>query len=499
MKNNKILLLGVLLTLSRPGGLQAQQPTEIPPVLTLERAIEVATVQSPQARAARLSFIGRYWNYRSYRAELLPSFNLSGSALNYDRSIVDVRNAETGEISYVSNNSLSNNLSLSINQNIPLLGGSLSVSSNLSRLDQFDYDRTNYNSNPLSVSYTQPLRSYNSLKWRMKTEPVQYERAKRQYLETMQDITISTTTLYFSVLSAQSDYEKSRENLADRQRLYELAQRRHELTGANSRSEIMQLELSLLNAEMSVNTSRLNLETQLFQLCLYLGMTRLTDLRLAGAPDRPDLSVSAEEVIRLARENSTHPLSQELKQLSAEQAVAQAKSAKGLQMQLRANLGLSQTGTDLSSVYHHLREREVVGLTFQLPIYDWGLSRGREKMALADLDVTRAEIEQEEMELDESISTMVARFNNQSAQCDISLRARKISEERYELTKKRFEDGAVTVTDLNTAQSEYESAENQYISQMRQYWVLYYQLQKTTLYDFIRRENLGAEFDQLIK
>ena len=67
------------------------------------------------------------------------------------------------------------------------------------------------------------------------------------------------------------------------------------------------------------------------------------------------------------------------------------------------------------------------------------------------------------------------------------------------MTKKRFEDGAVTVTDLNTAQSEYESAENQYISQMRQYWVLYYQLQKTTLYDFIRQQDLGAEFDELIK
>ena len=46
--------------------------------LSLTEAIEIAKRDSYAAQVARYSFLGQYWNYRSYRAELLPSLNLSG-------------------------------------------------------------------------------------------------------------------------------------------------------------------------------------------------------------------------------------------------------------------------------------------------------------------------------------------------------------------------------------------------------------------------------------
>ena len=87
--------------------------------LSLTEAIEIAKRDSYAAQVARYSFLGQYWNYRSYRAELLPSLNLSGGVMNFDRSIVEARDPDTGRISYVDNNSLSNDLTLSVDQNIP--------------------------------------------------------------------------------------------------------------------------------------------------------------------------------------------------------------------------------------------------------------------------------------------------------------------------------------------------------------------------------------------
>ena len=55
--------------------------------LSLTEAIEIAKRDSYAAQVARYSFLGQYWNYRSYRAELLPSLNLSGGVMNFDRSI----------------------------------------------------------------------------------------------------------------------------------------------------------------------------------------------------------------------------------------------------------------------------------------------------------------------------------------------------------------------------------------------------------------------------
>ena len=66
--------------------------------LSLSEAIRLAQEHSLDAQVARFTFLGSYWTYRSYRAELLPSASLSGSLLNYDRSITSVRNYEDGRI-----------------------------------------------------------------------------------------------------------------------------------------------------------------------------------------------------------------------------------------------------------------------------------------------------------------------------------------------------------------------------------------------------------------
>ena len=136
--------------------------------MTLEEAIGIAYTRSPQAQMVQLTFMSQYWSFRSYKAQLLPSLNLSGNLGNYNRSLVEVRDPDDGRISYVANNTLSNTLSVRINQNIAPTGGKVSLYTSLDRLDQFTYHTKIYNSTPVSISYTQPLRSFNSLKWQKK-------------------------------------------------------------------------------------------------------------------------------------------------------------------------------------------------------------------------------------------------------------------------------------------------------------------------------------------
>ena len=453
----------------------AQQATR---KLSLTEAIEIAKRESYAAQVARYSFLGQYWNYRSYRAELLPSLNLSGGVMNFDRSIVEVRDADSGRVNYVDNNSLSNDLTLSIDQNIPFLGGTLSLQSSLSRLDQFNYDERTYNSVPLILNYTQPIRAYNALKWRKKTAPLEYEQAQKNYLETMQDITINVTNLFFTVLAAQEDYRQSRADYEDRQRLLDIARKRLDL-GTTTKSELLQLELSLLNAKMSVNSTGLTLRTRLFDLFSYLRIVDYDGIELLPPYYMPDIEMNAEQVLDKAWTGSSHTLAQRLSLLESERALAEAKAARGLQVELRGRLGLSQTMT--------------------IPIYDWGMGRGKVRMARTDVEITKTQIEQANIEFAHDVRTKVLQFNNQAEQCRTSLRAQDIAAERYDIMKRRFENGAVTVTELNTAQEEFESAQHQYISQLQQFWTDYYGIQKLTLYDFIRKEDIRVNFNDLIK
>ena len=127
-------------------------------ILSLSDAITIAQRNSYDAQLARFSFMSSYWAYKSFRAELLPSVSLTGGIMNFNHSRVEARNAEDGKINYVDNNSLTNSLTLSLDQEISSLGGTLSLQSYLYRLDQFDYKMTTYNTLPLRLSYAQPLK-----------------------------------------------------------------------------------------------------------------------------------------------------------------------------------------------------------------------------------------------------------------------------------------------------------------------------------------------------
>lgn len=169
--------------------------------VSLDDVIRIAQQKSYDAQLARFSFMSSYWAYKSFRAELLPSMSLTGGLMNFNHSKVEARNADDGKINYVDNNSLANSLSLSLNQQIVSLGGTLSLQSYLYRLDQFDYKMTTYNTLPLKLSYSQPFRSFNELKWRKKTEPKEYEKAKKVYLESIEDVAFHAASLYFQAIS----------------------------------------------------------------------------------------------------------------------------------------------------------------------------------------------------------------------------------------------------------------------------------------------------------
>lgn len=465
--------------------------------LSLGDVITIAQRRSYNAKSARLKFIASYWTYRSFRAQLLPSVNLSGSLLNFDHSRVEARDADTGLINYVDNNSLDNSLTLSIDQEIPATGGTVSLQSYLYRLDQFDYDLTTYNSQPLRISYTQPLRSYNSLKWEKKTAPVEYEKAQKVYLEDMEDVAIRATQLFFGAIAAQTEYRQSVKKLEDMQAMYETARKRFDI-GVLTKSDMLQLELSVLNAKVAVTNDRITLDKELFSLFSFLRLSDYGDAELAVPETVPDVAVPVDEAVGYALDNSSHSPGQTLTMLQARQAVAQARSQRGIQLQLKSEIGFSKTANSFADAYRRTGDNEIVGLSLSLPVFDWGVSKGRVHVAEAKLQLARVQVEQERDEFMQDVRMQVVQFMSQAEQCRTAQRAGDISAERYEISKRRFGEGTITVTDLNTALQEAETARMQYISQLQTFWTDYYSLRRTTLYDWQRRCRMSADYDKLL-
>lgn len=466
--------------------------------MSLGEVIHTARNQSVEALEARQAFISTYWAYRSYKASRLPSLYLYGDIMNFDRSLTLLQNPEDGTLKYVSSNNLQNGLGMQVNQNITFTGGTLSVSTDLSRIDQFGGAKSlTWYSRPITVSYYQPLFSYNQFKWDKKIEPKEYEKGKRDYLEAMERITIGAVAAYHNVLLAKMNNEISKSNFENSGKMLRIAAERLQL-GDVTRAEYLQLELRMLNDSISINETNVQLREAQMQLNSLLGYDESFEIEPVIEEELPDIRMDYDIVMMKSLENSSFSLNNEINLLHAEASVAQAKASRGLSMSLNARFGLSQTGPEFPDAYRNLLDQEVVGISFSIPIFDWGLGKGKVQKAKAAQEVVRAQVQQTENDFRRQMFTAVSQFNNQRQQCMVSQRAMKIASERYELTMHRFREGNATVTDLNMAQTENDSAIRQYISDVSNFWTFYYSLRQYTLYDFINGNDLEIDVNEMI-
>ena len=464
--------------------------------MTLKEVIGAARVGSVPALQAKAAFVSDYWAWRAYQASRLPSLSLYGMLGSFDRSLRLLQNYETGEMVYTSNYNMENSLGLRVRQNLPFTGGTLSLYTDLTRIDQFASGGKTWYAQPVTLSYSQPLFAYNQFKWDKLISPKEYERAKRTYLESMEDVTLKAVDRFFGVMEAQKLYDVSRTNYDNTTQMLRIARERLSL-GSVTRDEYLQLELRQLSDSIAVNENHVALREARLQLNSLLGLDEMREVEPVLEEELPAVLMDYGLVLDKASENASFPLDNAINLLNAESAIAQAKASRGITMQLNARFGLSKTAPQLQGVYRDLLDQEVVGLTFTVPILDWGEGKGRVKKAEAAAEVVKAQVEQAENDKRISLYTAVGQFNNQRQLCDVSRRAAAIAQERYALVMERFRSGKASVTDLNTARTESDSAIQKYIRDISSFWSYYYTLRKLTLYDFLSGEDLTVDYDEM--
>lgn len=98
--------------------------------LTLKEAIQLAQYQSVDATVALNELKTAYWQYRTHRADQLPEVLFTGTIPSFSKQYSKYQNAD-GSYTYVQNNSLGLNGEFSIEQNIALTGGKVSLKTSL--------------------------------------------------------------------------------------------------------------------------------------------------------------------------------------------------------------------------------------------------------------------------------------------------------------------------------------------------------------------------------
>lgn len=477
-------------------GLQAGEQENIVR-LTLKEAINLAQLQSVDAAVALNELKTSYWEYRTHVADQLPEVNFKGTIPSYSKQYSRYQQSD-GTYAFVQDNNLSMNGAISVNQNIALTGGKISLNSSLNFSRQLGDGAFNeYMSIPIGLTLTQPIFGVNDQKWNRRIEPVRYQEAKAAYIESVESVTISTIAYFFNLLLAKENLVTSIQNLNNANKLYDIAIAKRKI-GHISESELMQLKLSALQAKGKLTEAQSNLNAKMFQLRSFLGLSEDDMIEPVVPESVPDMRLIYQDVLGKALENNSFAKRILREQLEADYAVATAKG-KRRDINLFASVGYTGKDSDFRGAYNPLRDNQVVEVGFSIPLLDWGKRKGKVKVAESNREVVLSRNRQDQMSFNQNIFLLVENFNNQAAQLEIAAEADEIAQKRYQTSIETFMIGKINILDLNDAQQSKDDAKQKHIQELYGFWSYFYNVRSVTLYDFQNDRNLDADFEEIVR
>ncbi len=457
-------------------------------MLNLDRTVRLATDSSLAAQKYQSVYDASRYQYLSRQASRKPQFALESMPVMYERYMTQRYLSLEDVDVYRQQRMFYSQVGITATQTMERWGGQFYGSTQLGYLRTFgDQNQTQFMTIPVTVGYKQELLFYNPLKWDKQIEPLKLQTAEKTLAYAIETASEQAVGKFFALALAQDQLRMADEYLVSCDTIYAIAQRRFKIVSI-SKAELSILELERTNARTTQANARISRQRAAQELAAWLGMERTTDIELVIPTVIQSLHVDAAEAIQYARENNPQYLSSRETVAEARRDAERARIEKNLSVSLDASVGLNQVADRFADAYRHLLSQDMATVTLTIPLKDWGRRKNAWLAACSTVEAAeRAERETaRDTELD--VALTVADFNERQAIVEIARQALTIAEDAYVQTLQRFVKAQTDAYSLSVAQSHWQTARQNQIASLQNYWLAYYHLRRLTLYDYQRRQ-----------
>jgi outer membrane protein TolC len=147
---------------------------------------------------------------------------------------------------------------------------------------------------------------------------------------------------------------------------------------------------------------------------------------------------------------------------------------------MNGTLGLSKTDKTIPDVYRGLLNQEIVTLSLNIPIVDFGKRKYQRKIAEITKLNTKLSIEQQKQENKQTIEKLVNDFNTKTLTVNVIEKTREMNNKRYFITKERFMSGKINFFEYSNAEQQKANSALEYLKLLQTIYQNYYQIRKVT-------------------
>ena len=453
-------------------------------ILTLEKAMEIAVVNSPSIQSTLLNLQRTTETLNAQRAGLKSKFALSLAPVDYSNS----RKFDSRTSQWFTNEVINSSGTFRVDQPILATDGKISLvntfgwQSNTSDISGSTTSNKAY-SNNLYLSIAQPLFTYNRTKVALKTLELNNENAQLSY--SMQKLALEKTVsqLFYNVYMAQMSLTIREDENENTQKSYEIIKNKVE-AGLAAKEQLFQAEVNLETAKSSKSSARVALESAKDQFKQYIGMDIFEDISVITdvvvAPIEVDSKKALEHGLASRMELRQRQISIETSQFD----MIAVKAQNEFRADLALSIGVSGDDPTLSKIYDKPTQSPHYGITFTLPIFDWGQRAAQIRAQEAVINTQKLNYTNQDIQIKVDIRQVIRNLSNLKDQISIALSNQKNSQLTYDINMERFKNGDLTSMDLNLFQVQLSNNKMAYAQALINYKLELLNLKIQSLYDF---------------
>ncbi|HUV35988.1 MAG TPA: TolC family protein [Patescibacteria group bacterium] len=466
-----------------PAGPAAAQRT-----LTLGDALDIAIANSPTIKHYQLSLERSRESLNAQRAGLKSQFSLNLTPISYSRD----RRFESLISQWYRNESTTSMAGFIVEQPLRWTDGTLTLRNQFMWQDVYTGytdSRSRTYSNNLSISFDQPIFTYNRKKLDLRRLELEYENANLSYAIQRLRLEKLVTEAFFDVYRNKMQLEIDIEAFENQQNSYGIMKNKVD-AGLEKREEFYQSEVDLATKRANMQNSQVTLENSYDHFKELIGISIFDEIAInediSYQPVPTDLQMALDHGLEYRMELQQRRIDIENQRMELTRASAQNEFMGNI------NLTYGSFGTDerFGDIYDAPDRDEQVTVSLEIPLWDWGRKKASIRAVEAGIAAGELSLDEERSGIIIDIRRAYRNLQNQAIQIDIARKSVRNAQLTYDISLERYKNGDLTSMDLNLQQIQLSEKKMQEVSALINYRLALLELKIQSLWDFERNESV---------
>lgn len=451
-------------------------------VLTLEDAMNIALENSPDIKQSRL-------NMEQNREYLNAQLFMLKSKFSLDVTPIEYSNSQTYNDYFSKWNTTENigsNGTLVIQQPIKWTDGTLSLRNKFGYQDNYsEASNSTYTGfdNNLYLSYNQPLFTYNRTRMNLKRQELALENSTLAYSIQMLSIERQVSQAFYAIYQKQMSVKIAQEDFENQKVSLEIIKSKVE-GGLSAQEELLQAELNYATSKSSLDNAMVDLENSKDQFKRLVGVSLYDEIEISTDIQYKPVLVDLEKAIQNGLSQRLELNQRQIDLNNAEFDLIATSATNEFKGNVDLSIGIMGNNEKFVNIYDKPTKSPQVGLTFSIPIFDWGERKARIRAAELEVESRELDIKNLENDIVINIRQIYRNLQNLNTQIAIAEKNEKNAQLTYEINLERYKNGDLTSIDLERYQNQLSQKKMDRANALINYKLELLNLKIQSLWDF---------------